>query len=66
MMIPAGTPYAVTPGEAGVEFFEFRSGEDYDTHYRARTDSYWDRVATTHRERKAIWAEEKAPYGLLG
>ena len=65
VMIPAGTPYTVTPGEAGVEFFEFRTGENYDTHYRAKTDSYWDRVAATHRERKAIWAQEKAPYGLL-
>ena len=64
VMIPAGTPYTVTPGEQGVEFFEFRSGEDYDTYYRAKTDSYWDRVAATHVERKAIWAEEKAPYGL--
>ena len=65
VMIPAGTPYTVTPGEEGVEFFEFRSGEDYDTHYRAKTDSYWDRVAETHRERKPIWAAEKAPYGLM-
>ena len=65
VMIPAGTPYTVTPGESGVEFFEFRTGEDYDTHYRAKTDSYWDRVAATHTERKAIWAEEQAPYGLF-
>jgi len=65
VMIPGGVPYTVTPGEEGVEFFEFRSGEDYDTHYRAKSDTYWDRVAATHAERKAIWAEEKAPYGLL-
>ena len=65
VMIPAGVPYTVTPGAEGVEFFEFRTGEDYDTHYRAKTDSYWDRVAETRRERKAVWAEEKAPYGLL-
>ena len=65
VMIPAGVPYTVNPGAEGVEFFEFRTGEDYDTHYRARTDSYWDRVAETRRERKAIWAQEKAPYGLL-
>jgi quercetin dioxygenase-like cupin family protein len=66
VFIPAGTPYTVTPGEAGVEFFEFRTGEDYDTHYRAKTDSYWDRVAETRAARKAIWAQEKAPYGLMG
>ncbi len=66
VMIPAGTPYTVTPGDAGVEFFEFRTGEDYDTHYRAKSDSYWDRGTGVHRERKAVWAEEQAPYGLLG
>src|SRR5258706_3108777 len=65
-MIPAGVPYTVTPGEEGVEFFEFRTGEDYDTHYRAKTDTYWDRVAETRRERKAVWTEEKWPYGLMG
>ena len=65
VMIPGGVPYTVTPGVEGVEFFEFRSGEDYDTHYRAKSDTYWDRVAATHAERKPIWAEEKAPYGLL-
>ena len=66
VMIPAGVPYTVTPGEQGVEFFEFRTGEDYDTHYRAKTDSYWDKVAQTRRERSAIWAAEQAPYGLMG
>lgn len=65
VMIPAGVPYTVTPGEQGVEFFEFRTGEDYDTHFRAKTDSYWDRVAETRQQRKAVWTTEKAPYGLL-
>jgi mannose-6-phosphate isomerase-like protein (cupin superfamily) len=65
VMIPAGVPYTVTPGEQGVEFFEFRTGPDYDTHYRAKTDTYWDRVSEVRRERKAIWAQEQAPYGLL-
>lgn len=65
VMIPAGVPYTVTPGDEGVEFFEFRTGPDYDTHYRAKTDTYWDRVNETRTARKAIWAAEKAPYGLL-
>ena len=66
VMIPAGVPYTVVPGEQGVEFFEFRTGPDYDTHYRAKTDAYWDRVSETRKLRKPIWATEKAPYGLLG
>jgi mannose-6-phosphate isomerase-like protein (cupin superfamily) len=65
VFIPAGAPYTVTPGDEGVEFIEMRTSPDYDTHYRAKTDSYWDRVAETLRERKGIWAQEKAPYGLI-
>ncbi|MGE3691657.1 MAG: cupin domain-containing protein [Novosphingobium sp.] len=65
VFIPAGVPYTVTPGDEGVEFFEFRTGMDYDTHYRAKTDTYWDRVSEVRSERKAIWAQEAAPYGLL-
>jgi hypothetical protein len=42
-----------------------RTSPDYDTHYRAKTDAYWDRVADTRRAKKHTWAQEKAPYGLL-
>jgi mannose-6-phosphate isomerase-like protein (cupin superfamily) len=65
VLIPGGAPYTVSPGEEGVEFLEMRTSPDYDTHYRAKTDAYWDRVAETRRARKSIWAGEKAPYGLL-
>ena len=65
VLIPAGAPYSVTPLEDGVEFLEIRNSPDYDTHYRAKTDAYWDRVAATRRERKEIWAKEEAPYGLV-
>jgi mannose-6-phosphate isomerase-like protein (cupin superfamily) len=65
VLIPAGSPYTVNPGDEGVEFIEMRTSPDYDTHYRAKTDAYWDRVADTRRARKDTWAREKAPYGLL-
>ena len=65
VLIPAGAPYTVSPGEAGVEFIEMRTSPDYDTNYRAKTDAYWDRVAETSRARMGAWAEEAAPYGLL-
>jgi mannose-6-phosphate isomerase-like protein (cupin superfamily) len=65
VFIPGGSPYTVNPGEQGVEFIEMRTSPDYDTHYRAKTDAYWDRVAETRRARKEIWAVEPAPYGLL-
>lgn len=65
VLIPGGVPYTVTPGDKGVEFIEFRNSADYDTHYRAKTDAYWDRVAETRRARKAIWAKEPKPYGLI-
>jgi mannose-6-phosphate isomerase-like protein (cupin superfamily) len=65
VFIPAGVPYTVNPGADGVEFIEMRTSPDYDTHYRAKTDAYWDRVADTRRARKEIWADEAAPYGLI-
>ncbi|MET0239498.1 MAG: cupin domain-containing protein [Sphingobium sp.] len=65
VFIPAGVPYTVSPGERGVEFLEIRTSHDYDTHYRAKTDAYWDRIAETRRTRKAIWASEPPPYGLI-
>ena len=65
VFIPAGAPYTVTPGDQGVEFLEMRTSPDYDTHYRAKTDAYWDRVADTLRARKDIWKTEPAPYGLI-
>lgn len=65
VFIPAGAPYTVNPGDEGVEFIEMRTSPDYDTTYRGKTDSYWDRIAETLRERKGLWASEKAPYGLI-
>jgi mannose-6-phosphate isomerase-like protein (cupin superfamily) len=66
VLIPARAPYSVTPGEKGVEFFEFRTSPAYDTHYRAKTDAYWDRINETRQARKEIWANEPPPYGLMG
>ena len=65
VMIPAGAPYTVTPLENGVEFIETRNSEDYDTHFRAKTDAYWDRVSRTRKQRKDIWAQEKPPVGFI-
>jgi mannose-6-phosphate isomerase-like protein (cupin superfamily) len=65
VFIPAEVPYTVNPGDQGVEFIEMRTSPDYDTHYRAKTDAYWDRVADTRRARKDTWANEPAPYGLI-
>lgn len=65
VLIPGGSPYTVNPGDDGVEFIEMRTSPDYDTHYRAKTDAYWNRVADTRRARKDAWTQEKAPYGLL-
>jgi len=64
-LIPGGTAYTVTPGAEGVEFLEMRTSPDYDTHFRGKTDVYWDRIASTRRARKQIWAGEQAPYGLI-
>ena len=63
--IPGGAPYTVSPLGDGVEFLEIRESPDYDTHFRAKTDSYWDRVLETRAARKDIWAKEEQPYGLV-
>jgi mannose-6-phosphate isomerase-like protein (cupin superfamily) len=65
VFIPGGTPYTVAPGGDGVEFIEMRTSPDYDTHYRARTDAYWDRIAESQIAGKERWAQEKQPYGLI-
>lgn len=65
VFIPAGAPYTVNPGEVGVEFLEMRTSPDYDTHYRAKADAYWDRVAETQLANKDRWATETQPYGLI-
>lgn len=65
ILIPAGVPYTVTPGEEGVEFLEMRPTGDYDTRYRSKVAKYWDRIVETLTARKAGWATEKPPFGLI-
>ena len=65
VMIPAGAPYTVTPLDEGVEFIEFRNAEDYDTNFRSKSETYWDRIAATREERGPIWAEEPQPVGFI-
>ena len=65
ILVPAGVPYTVTPGADGVEFLEMRPTGDYDTRYRSKVGKYWDRIVETLTARKAGWATEKPPYGLI-
>lgn len=65
VLIPAGAPYTVNPGENGVEFLEMRTSPDYDTHYRSKSDVYWDRIAERQRGSGERWAAERQPYGLI-
>ena len=51
-------------GEEGAEFIEIRASPDYDAHYRAKSDAYWDRVADVRRAREDSWEREPAPLGL--
>jgi mannose-6-phosphate isomerase-like protein (cupin superfamily) len=65
VLIPAGAPYTVTALDEGVEFIEFRNSEDYDTHFRAKSDAYWDRVAQTRKASGPVWANEPQPVGFI-
>lgn len=65
VLIPADTPYTVTPGEAGVEFIEVRPTHDYDTDYKRGTEKYWNKLVEIATARQDVWAGERPPYDML-
>jgi len=65
VLIPAGAPYTVTPLDEGVEFIEYRNAEDYDTNFRSKSDTYWDRIDEKRKASAERWASECQPFGLI-
>lgn len=62
--IGAGKAYRYTPGPEGVEVLEFRSEEDFDIKFLARTLPAWAKISDAIRERRPGWETETPPSGL--
>jgi hypothetical protein len=61
--VPAGTPYAFTPGPEGVEILEFRHEPIRDTVIHANNPAYWDKAVETVAANAERWSTEARPAG---
>ena len=59
--LPADKAYRYTPGPKGVEVLEFRTQEDFDINFLAKSLPAWEKIAAAVTARKADWANETAP-----
>lgn len=59
--IGAGKAYRYTPGPEGVEVLEFRSEENFDIRFMAKTLPAWAKITDVIRERRPAWATETPP-----
>jgi hypothetical protein len=59
--LPANKAYRYTPGPNGVEVLEFRSQENFDIDFMAKSLSAWEKIAATVTGKRAAWAEEVPP-----
>ena len=55
--------YRYTPGPDGVEVLEFRTVENFDIKFLAKTAEMWTKIAQTARDKQTSWAEETPPSG---
>ena len=53
--------YRYTPGPQGVEVLEFRTQEDFDINFIAKSLPAWEKIAAAVTARKPDWANETAP-----
>jgi len=59
--IGADKAYRYTPGPEGVEVLEFRTEEDFDINFLAKSLPAWEKIAGAVRERRPDWANETPP-----
>jgi hypothetical protein len=59
--VPAGSPYAFTPGPDGVELLELRHEPIRDTTVYANNPAFWERAMATVLARRNAWADEPRP-----
>lgn len=53
--------YRYTPGPEGVEVLEFRSEENFDIKFMAKTLPAWAKITDVIKERRPAWANEAPP-----
>ncbi|OYW87812.1 MAG: hypothetical protein B7Z22_03750, partial [Hyphomonas sp. 32-62-5] len=53
--------YRYTPGPEGVEVLEFRSEENFDIKFLAKTLPAWAKITDVIKERRPAWANETPP-----
>lgn len=59
--IGADKAYRYTPGPNGVEVLEFRTQEDFDINFLAKSLPAWEKIASAVSARKGDWAGETPP-----
>lgn len=63
--LDAGKAYRYTPGPDGVEVLEFRTQEDFDIKFLAKTLPAWQKISGVISERRSVWADEQPPSSVL-
>ncbi|MEQ9317266.1 MAG: cupin domain-containing protein [Henriciella sp.] len=59
--VGANKAYRYTPGPDGVEVLEFRSEENFDIKFLAKTAPMWSKIVDKVSERRPGWAGEAPP-----
>ena len=63
--VGAGKAYRYTPGPEGVEVLEFRSEEDFNINFLAKTVPAWEKISKVIADRRPAWANETPPSNAL-
>ena len=61
----SGKAYRYTPGPDGVEVLEFRTQENFDIKFLAKTLPAWQKISGIVSDRRTAWAEESPPSSVL-
>jgi len=61
VFIPADDAYTYEVGEEGLELIEFRNASHFNLVFKGNDAAHWDKMATTYRDRAAIWQAETTP-----
>ncbi len=59
--IPADQAYGYEAGPEGVEVLEFRNATRFNLVFKGNSESRWQRMVDTCRERAGDWAVEAPP-----
>ena len=63
--VAAGKAYRYTPGPDGAEVLEFRTEQDFDINFLAKTLPAWEKISKVIADRRPAWASEPPPSNAL-